>query len=95
MFGDYDPKKVEDGLPEGAERDVVVEDFIEKMNKALENSVGSKVVSKRFSRPWFDQELKEMIAKRCLAYNDFKDKKTMLHWKRFCKLRSACRKLVT
>ena len=95
VFRDYDPKKVEDGLPEGAERDVVVEDFIEKMNKALENSVGSKVVSKRFSRPWFDQELKEMIAKRRLAYNDFKDKKTMLHWKRFCKLRSACRKLVT
>ena len=91
----YDPSKMAETLPNGAGSiDDVVADFISKMNSALESSVGSKTVSKKFSRPWFDDELKEAIVKRRAARSRFISARSLDNWKKFCSLRSSCRRLV-
>jgi exonuclease III len=51
--------------------DLAVCDFVQLLHKALEDSVGSKSVSKRFTRGFYDKEVKESIAKRRSAHRIF------------------------
>ena len=74
--------------------DKAVKDFITRTNGALERSVGSKVVRKGFSRSWFDQELKEAVAKRRAAHKTWLGSKLDTDYKKFSTLRKKCRKLV-
>ena len=71
----------------------VVRDFITRTEEALENSVGSRVIRRKFSRSWFDDEVKAAIAQRREAYNNFKSDKSLKAYKVFRKARRACNRL--
>ena len=47
---------------------VGVDDFVRRTMEAMENSVGSVPVGRKFSRSWFDDEVKQAIANRREAY---------------------------
>ena len=74
--------------------DSVVGDFLKKLEQALESSIGSKTVSKRFSRPWFDREVKQAIQDRRQKYKIFRESKCEANWVAYCAARRECRKLV-
>ena len=96
-FGDsYDPSTVASEIEGGNEMRSghVVKDFINKMNTALEASVGSKTVSKRYSRSWFDADVRKAIDERRSAHGDFKSSRSQHHWKKFKTLRGAVRRLI-
>ena len=78
-LGSFDPDKVAGerccvcARAEGGERGEhcthstgtkVVGKFIEKLEAALEASVGSKVIRKGFSRAWYDDEVREAVKER-------------------------------
>ena len=78
--------------------DTVVQDFIQRTERALENSVGPKWPNPRFSRRWFDDELKELIEERRRAYRSFidslqhGDKETSASlWSNFRACRKKCK----
>ena len=82
----------------GDSPDTVVQDFIQRTERALENSVGSKWPNPRFSRRWFDDELKELIEERRRAYRSFidslqhGDKETSASlWSNFRACRKKCK----
>jgi len=64
------------------------------MNNALEASVGSKTVSKRYSRSWYDDEVRAKIEERRFAYEEFKSSRTRQHWNKYKRERRATRRLV-
>ena len=51
----------------------VVKDFIERHNQALEQSVGSKIICRKFSRKWYDEEVRELVKQRREAYAKLKE----------------------
>lgn len=94
-FGkDWDPQRI--AKDAGGEQACanVLKDFLGKMNKALENSVGSKTITKKFSRPWYDAEVKAAIQTRRDAFKVFKSSNTRQHWNKYSHLRRAARRLV-
>ena len=72
----------------------VVQDFIGRMNQALESSVGSKVVHKKFSRPWFDADVRQAIQARREAFLEFKECHTQRRWDKYKRLRLTARRIV-
>jgi hypothetical protein len=91
----YEPAAVADrDIPGISKSDAVVKDFISRMNTALENSVGSKTVSKRYSRAWFDSEVREAIEERRAAYSKFKSSRLRSNWEAYRRLRRKVRRLV-
>ena len=65
LFEDYDPAVI---AAANLDPQAVARDFISKMEQALEHSVGSKIISKKYSRAWFDDEVKKAIIVRRLSY---------------------------
>ena len=91
----YKPAAQAKGLSDKAERSAtVLGDFLGKMEKALESSVGLKTVSKRFTRPWFDGEVRRAVDRRRKAYKKFRETKTSSNWDQFQRLRNACKTLI-
>ena len=90
----YDPTQVADAAAPGSEAKAVVADFVGKLHSALETTVGTTTVSKRFSRPWFDKEVKEAIDKRRAAYSVFKQTLTRQHWNKYRSIRKEGRRLI-
>ena len=94
-FGkDWDPKlAAQDSQGEQACANVM-RDFLGRMNTALEQSVGSKTTNKKFSRPWYDAEVKSAIQSRRDAFKVFKSSNTRQHWNKYSELRRAARTVV-
>ena len=107
----WDPAKIaeessvncnRDGVAAEAEADTnkrtcaaVLKDFLGRMDLALEKSVGSKVVHKKFSRPWFDADVRQAIQERREAYWVFKKRRTRQNWDKYKRLRLTARRLVS
>ena len=71
-----------------------VEDFVRRTMEAMENSVGSVPVGRKFSRSWFDDEVKQSIADRREAYAVYLRDSTQSNWDEFLRQRRVCNKLV-
>ena len=71
-----------------------VADFIERTEKALEESVGSKISGGRFTRGWFDDEVKNAIKKRREAHARYLQCDSSENWKEFCRLRKLAKRMV-
>ena len=94
-FGkDWDPQLAAQGSQGEQACANVLRDFLGRMNTALENSVGTKTTNKKFSRPWYDAEVKSAIQTRRDALKVFKSSNTRQHWNRYSELRRAARKVV-
>lgn len=73
----------------------VLKDFLGKLDQALEKSVGSKTVHKKFSRPWFDADVRQAIQARREAFWKFKNHRTRQNWEEYKRLRLKARRLVS
>ena len=73
-FGeDYSPDFIAADKPNPTKRaDAVVVDFVKRMKTALEASVGSRMVSNKFSRSWFSTDVKKAILERRKAYEAYR-----------------------
>ena len=75
----------------------VVKDFIERHNQALEQSVGSKIICRKFSRKWYDEEVRELVKQRREAYAKLKEQhytNNSEDWNTFKQLRRKCKKII-
>ena len=63
-------------------------DFIRRTEEALTSSVGDRVISRKFSRPWFDEDLREAIKKTRDKYKEFQHSPTEMKWTAFKQLRA-------
>ena len=70
------------------------QDFVDKLLAAVDRSVGSKTCTKRFMRPWFDEEVKAAIRERRKIHREYRQAPSDELWERYLKERSAVRKLV-
>ena len=104
-FGnEYAPQQIHDRASQGNDPKscncanecvcAVVGHFISSHNKALEESVGTKVVCRGFSRAWYDKEVRDLVQRRREAYSEFSRSHRDCDWRRFCNLRTACHKLI-
>lgn len=95
-FGaDYSPDQAVEGAQvQGLDAEAVASDFVKRLERALETSVGSKIISKKFSRPWFCSEVKEAVLARRKAYAVFRKSELKSDWDAYCVLRKAARVLV-
>ena len=72
---------------------LVIGDFIARMEAALESSVGSVIVRRKFSRSWFDDEVKAAVRARREAYQEFKQSGSEEAWEKFTLARKDCNKI--
>ena len=89
----YNPGDIAANLTENKTAGVV-SDFISRINEALHTSVGTKTVSKSFSRSWFDEDVKEAIARRRDAYATFKATRNKSDWNGYRATRKSSRNLI-
>ena len=80
--------------PRQGEVEAVLSNFIGRLNSAVEESVGSKRISKRFSRAWFDSEVKEAILARRKAHESYRANPTDGGYQLYRQARGRARKLV-
>jgi len=71
-----------------------VDDFIKRMETALEQSCGHKWIRRGFSRSWFDDEVKTLVSRRREAYKVFMKSPSHSGWKQYVSLRKSCSKMV-
>ena len=77
-----------------------VEDFVKRMHASCESAVGSVPVGRKFSRSWWDDDVKAAVGARRQAYKRFltaaddKEKCEGL-WADFARLRRICSRLIT
>jgi exonuclease III len=76
-----------------------VENFVERMHAACERAVGSEFTGRKFSRSWWDDEVKAAVSARREAHGKFlagadDEEKAANLWATFVKLRRSCAKLV-
>ena len=71
-----------------------VGDFVSRTMRAAENSAGSVAVGRKFSRSWFDDEVKQAIANRRAAHAAFRRAGTPETWSTFQRLRAVSNRLV-
>ena len=100
-FEDYNPSEVAKGSCACAAACACpgVENFVERMHAACETAVGSVQVGRKFSRSWWDDDVKAAVAARRRAHDEFlkaadNEEKASALWAVFAKLRRACTKLV-
>ena len=95
-FGDeYSPEVIAGEAPDlRCKAETVAADFVKRLEVALEASVGSKTVSKKFSRPWFCDSVKKAIQDRRKAYAEFRESGLKRDWDKYCVLRKSVRILV-
>jgi exonuclease III len=105
-FGGYTPSEVAKGSCEcvGMCACAGVKEFVRRMHAACETAVGSVPVGRKFSRSWWDDEVKTAVAARRKAYAAYlpgaddqeqSEEKSAELWARFAQLRRACAKLIT
>jgi exonuclease III len=71
-----------------------VVDFVRRTMQAAEQSAGSVEVGRKFSRSWFDDEVKTAIAERRAAHAVFLRSGSELDWAEYERRRRACTRLV-
>ena len=99
-FQGYDPEK-----SEGVDCACVakcgcaaVADFIKRMHTACEEAVGSVVVGRKFSRSWWDDEVRAAVKARKTTHKAYRrascDEERERLFKRYAAQRRACNKLI-
>jgi len=71
-----------------------VSDFVRRTMSAAERSAGSVEVGRKFSRAWFDDEVKTAIAERRAAHAVFLRSGSEMDWAEYERRRRACTRLV-
>jgi hypothetical protein len=72
-----------------------LKDWLSRVEQAGNESVGRKVVQKRYSQKWFDNEVKEAIGKRRAKYQKYKRTGSIADFVAYRQLRREVYKLVT
>jgi hypothetical protein len=74
----------------------VIGEFIERTERALEKSIGSKITRRKFTRGWFDQveAAREAVKARREAYTNFRANPTEENWKTFKSKRMGATRIV-
>ena len=72
----------------------ITKDFIRRTEEALTSSVGDRVISRRFSRPWFDEEVREAVKKTRDYYKEFLQSPTETRWTTFKQFRALKARLI-
>ena len=70
-----------------------VGDFVCRTMRAAEQSAGSVEVGRKFSRSWFDDEVKQAIADRRAAHAAFMQSESEEAWAEFSRRRRLCARL--
>jgi exonuclease III len=89
-FEDYEPDKVGTG-----EATQVASDFVGRMERALESSVGSSIICRKFSRRWYDKEVKQSVKTRREAYNRLRSAPSEANWSEYKKRRKESQQLIS
>lgn len=71
-----------------------VAECMRRFKAAAEKSVGSTVVGKRFSRRWYDSEVRDAVKARRAAYADYLLDTSRAKWAEYAAQRRGCRKLI-
>jgi exonuclease III len=87
----FDPSMAEESK-EGA--GAMLKDWLSRVEAAGDKAVGRKVVKKRYSQKWFDEEVKKAIAERREQYRVFKRSWSQDDFKKYRQLRKKVCKLV-
>ena len=94
-FENWSPNQADPQDETKAERCTrVLGDFLTRIETSLDESVGSKVVSKRFSRSWFDGEVRRAVANRRELHKQFRKSPSEERWNAFLDARRKCKALV-
>ena len=72
-----------------------VTDFVTRTERAVEEAVGSQTSGGKFSRPWFDNEVRTAITKRRAAHATFLTSDSPEDWETFRRLRRATSRLIS
>ena len=72
----------------------VVGDFITRTFRALEESVGSKVVRKNFTRKWYNEEIRGLVKERREAYAQFRLSGKDVDWREYITRRKKCKQAI-
>ena len=80
LFDEYDPAVI---AAANLDPQAVARDFISKMEQALEYSVGSKLISKKYSRAWFDDEVKKAIIVRRISHAAWEKQRGAETWNKY------------
>ena len=72
----------------------LVADFVKRTNEALELSIGSKCINRKFTRGWFDKEATQLVSLRRQAYRNWRAQPTANNWLLFRAKRSICNKAI-
>jgi exonuclease III len=72
----------------------VAADFVRRTNAACEKSVGSASSGGKFSREWFDDEVRAAIKTRRAAHAKWLKDDDELTWKTYTRARRACKRFV-
>ena len=91
-FADYDPAACIQGAEDKFE--IVLADFLHRLKRALDCSVGTKTISKTYSRSWYDAEVKSVIKSRRQVFAAYRKNRTPQLWARYKVSRIAARGLV-
>ena len=91
-FADYTPGE---GIDLGGEMaEEVLADFLQRLKKALDDSVGTKSISKRFSRSWYDAEVKRAVHKRRAALSSYRRNRCSPMWQKYKDARLQVREVI-
>jgi hypothetical protein len=72
----------------------VAANFVRRTNAACEQSVGSASSGGKFSREWFDDEVREKIKERRAAHAQWLKDDDEATWKTYARARRACKRFV-
>jgi len=90
-FADFDPDKVGSGK-KGVTQ--VTLDFVGRMERALESSVGSSVICRKSTRRWYDKEVKQSVKERREAYMALRSNSSDASWEKYKLARKNSHKII-
>ena len=72
----------------------LVMDFVRRTDEVLAKSIGPKVICRKFSRSWFDDNAKKAVTARRVSYAAYLQCPSGELWKKFQVARSSCTKII-
>ena len=72
----------------------LVLDFAKRTDEALAKSIGPKVICRKFTRSWFDDNAKKAVTARRVSYAAYLQSPSGELWKKFQEARAACTKII-
>ena len=72
----------------------LVLDFVKRTDEALAKSIGPKVICRKFTRSWFDENAKKTVTARRVSYAAYLQSPSGELWKKFQEVRATCTKII-